>query len=154
MKSSTPFTYLSLAANLQTRFETWIIWNDVNGVRLFHFSYLITLMAYLYSQRTPNVQIKYFMFDWSIYRLFVLNTGWKRVFLQMMIFVNICSTCNMVELKARFETWMTRNDVMVWDFSPFLFNNSLDLPMLTVDTKCPNKVFYVWLVDLQIICVK
>jgi hypothetical protein len=26
--------------------------------------------------------------------------------------------------------------------------------VLTKDTKCPNQVFYVWLVDLQIICAK
>jgi hypothetical protein len=45
---------------------------------LFTLSYLITLMAYLCSKRTPNVQIKYFMFDWSSYRLFVLNRSWKR----------------------------------------------------------------------------
>jgi hypothetical protein len=63
-------------------FETSITRNDVNGVKLFHLSYLITLMAYLCTQRTPNVQIKYFMIDWSIYRLFVLNTYWKRESLQ------------------------------------------------------------------------
>jgi hypothetical protein len=49
---------------LKTRFETWKTWNDVNGVSLFHLSNLITLMAYLYSQRKTNVQIKYFMIDW------------------------------------------------------------------------------------------
>jgi hypothetical protein len=35
-------------------------------------------MGYLCSQWTSNVQIKYFMFDWSIYRLFVLNRSWNR----------------------------------------------------------------------------
>jgi hypothetical protein len=41
---------------LKTRFETWIIRNDVNGVRLFLLSYSITLMSYLLSQWTPNVK--------------------------------------------------------------------------------------------------
>jgi hypothetical protein len=52
---------------LETRFETWITRNDVNGVNLFHVSYIITLTTYLFSQWTPNVQIKYFKVDWSIY---------------------------------------------------------------------------------------
>jgi hypothetical protein len=98
---------------LKRRFEMWITRNDVNGVRLLHFSYLTTRVAYKCSQMTPNVQIMYFMFHWSIYRLFLLNRGWKRDSLQMMIIVNVCSTCNMVELKTRFETWITRNDVNV-----------------------------------------
>jgi hypothetical protein len=96
---------------LKSLFETWITRNDVYGVSLFHLAYLITLMAYLCSQRTPNVPIKYFMFDWSIYRQLVINTGWKRGSFQMMLFVNVCSTWSMVELKSRFETWITRNDV-------------------------------------------
>jgi hypothetical protein len=58
--------------DLKTRFETWITRNEVNGVGLFHLSYLTTLMAYLCSQRTPNAQNLYFMFDWSIYRQFVI----------------------------------------------------------------------------------
>jgi hypothetical protein len=94
---------------VKTRFETWITRNDVNGVCLFQLSYLITLMACLSSQRTPNVHIKYFMFDWSIYILFVLNTAWKRDFLQTLIFVNICSTWCMVQIKTGFETSITRN---------------------------------------------
>jgi hypothetical protein len=57
---------------------------------LFNPDYWITLMDYLCSQWTPNVQIKCFMFYWSIYRLFALNRRWKRDLLQMMIFVNIC----------------------------------------------------------------
>jgi hypothetical protein len=96
---------------VKTRFETWVKWNDVNGVSLFHFSYLITLMASPCSERTPNVQIKFCMFERSIYRSFVPNTSWKRESLQIMIFVYVCSTWNVVELKTRFETWITRNDV-------------------------------------------
>jgi hypothetical protein len=95
----------------KTRFETWITRNVVNGVSFLTLSYLIILMVYLCSQRTPNVQIKFLMFYWSIYRLFVLNSVWKRYSVQMMIFVNVCSTWSLVELKKRFETWITRNDV-------------------------------------------
>jgi hypothetical protein len=96
---------------LKTRFETWITRNDVNGVGLFHLSYLLTLMAYLCSEWAPNVQVKYFMFDWLIYRLFVLNGTWKRDSLQIMIFVYVSSTWSIGEIKTRFETWITRNDV-------------------------------------------
>jgi hypothetical protein len=87
--------------------------NDVNGVRLFHLSYLITLMAYKWSRWTPNVHIKNFMFHWSIYGLFVLNRGWKRECFQIKIFVIVCSTCSIVQLKTRFEKWITINDVTV-----------------------------------------
>jgi hypothetical protein len=62
---------------LRTRFETWITWNVVNGLGLVHPSYLLSLLPYMCPQRTPNVQIKYFIFDWTIYRIFVLNRGWK-----------------------------------------------------------------------------
>jgi hypothetical protein len=99
-----------IIAELKTRFETWITRNDVNLVCLFHLSYLKTLMAYLCSQRTPNIQIKYFMFDWSIYRLYVLNRVWKIDSLQIMIFVNVCSAWGIVRLITRLETWFTRND--------------------------------------------
>jgi hypothetical protein len=98
---------------LKRRLETWITRNDVNGISLFHLSYLITLMAYPCSQRTPNVQIKYFVFHCSIYRLFVLNTGRKPDSLQMLIFVYVCSTWSVFEIKTRFETWITWNDVNV-----------------------------------------
>jgi hypothetical protein len=96
---------------LKTLFETWITLNDVNGVSLFHLFYLIILTAYLCSQWTPNVQINYFMFDWSVYRVFVLNRRWKRDSLQIMLLVYVCSKCRIVELKTRFETLIIWNDV-------------------------------------------
>jgi hypothetical protein len=83
---------------LKPRCVTWITRNDVNGVSLFYLSYLITLMAYLCSQRTPNVQIKFFMFDWLIYRQFVLNRGGWRDCFPIKIFIYICSTWNLVEI--------------------------------------------------------
>jgi hypothetical protein len=96
---------------LKTRFETWITRNDLNCVSVCYFSYLITLIGHLRSRKTPNVQIKFIMFDWSIHCLFVLNMVWKRDSLQMMIFVYVCSTSGIVELNTRFETWITTNDV-------------------------------------------
>jgi hypothetical protein len=92
-------------------FRDWITRNDLNGVSFFYLSCLITLTAYVSSQGIPTVQILYFMFDWSIYRLFVLNTNRKRESLQMIIFVIICSTWSMVQVKTRFETSITRKDV-------------------------------------------
>jgi hypothetical protein len=62
-------------------FETWRERNDLNGVYFFHISYLITVLAYLCSQLATVVQIKYFKWDWLFYRLFVLNTGYKRDYL-------------------------------------------------------------------------
>jgi hypothetical protein len=105
------FSSTWIFVEFKTRFETWIIRNDLNGVSWFNPLYFITLMAYLCSQQTPNVQFNYFMFVWSIYGLFVLNTACKRDSLQMMISVNVCSTCCMVQLKTRFEMLITRNDV-------------------------------------------
>jgi hypothetical protein len=116
----------------KTRFETWITRNDVNGVSLFNVSYLITLMACLCSQRTPNIQIKYLMFDWSVYYLFVLNTSWKRESLQMMVFANVCSSWSMVLLKTFFETSITRNDV----YGVSLFHLSY---LITLRPTCAHK---------------
>jgi hypothetical protein len=96
---------------LKTRFETWIPRNNVKGVCFFHLSGLKTLIAYLCSQWTPKVQIKYFMFHWSIYRLFVLNSGWILDSFQKIIFIYVCSTWSIVELKTLFETWIKRNKV-------------------------------------------
>jgi hypothetical protein len=97
---------------IRTRFETWITRNDVNGVSLFHLSSLITFMDYVCSQRTANAQINYFIFDWSKYTLFVLN-GWKRYSLQIMIFVYVYSAWSIVELKTRFETWMSSKHLRI-----------------------------------------
>jgi hypothetical protein len=107
------YVYLTWGlVQLKTHFETWITKNNVNGVSLFHLSHLITLMAYLGSQWTPNVQIKYFKFYFSIYGLFVLNRAWKRYSVKIMIFLYVCPTCSVVKLKTRFETWKVRNDVI------------------------------------------
>jgi hypothetical protein len=96
---------------LKTCFASWITRNHINGVSIFNLSHLIKLMAYLCSQWTRNVQMKYFMFDWSIYSLFVLNRCWKLYSHQIMIFVNGYSTWGIFELKTHFGNWITRNDV-------------------------------------------
>jgi hypothetical protein len=92
---------------LKTWFEIWIARNEVNGVIWFHFYYLIKFgsghLAYLCSQWAPAVEIKYFMCDWSIYNIFVVNTGLKRDSLQMMILAYVCSTCSVVELKRNLK---------------------------------------------------
>jgi hypothetical protein len=97
--------------DLKTRIEMCKTWNVVNGVSLFHLSYLVTLIAYLCSQS----KLKYtnqVIYIWLVNNiLFVLNRGWKRYTLQMMIFVNVCLTFSVDELKTRFETWITRNVV-------------------------------------------
>jgi hypothetical protein len=98
---------------LKTRFEPSITRNDVYGVSLFHLSYLKPLIGYLCSQRSPNAQINYFMFDWSIYTILVLNRCCKLESLQIMIFVHVCLKWSICELITRFEKWITRNDGMV-----------------------------------------
>jgi hypothetical protein len=76
------------------------------------------------SQWAPNIQINYFIFDWSIYRLFVLNTIWEHDYLKMMIFVYVCSPSSLVEMKTLFETWIARSERKLCILiSPFLFNN-------------------------------
>jgi hypothetical protein len=129
---------------LKTRFEKWITGNDVIGVRLFYPSYLITLMAYLCSQWTPNIQ--------NI-RLFVLKMGWKFDSLQMMIFVNVCSTWSMVQLKTRFKTWITLNDLN--GVSLFHLSYLITLMVYLRSQQTPNvqnQVLYVWLVYIHTIC--
>jgi hypothetical protein len=110
-------------------FQTWITRNYVNCESLFHlscltlilltwriwwapnnaskwqmgfnsaFKGLMTLMGHLFTERAPNVQIKYFIFGWSIYNILVLNTSWTPDSFQMMIFVNVSLKWGMVELK-------------------------------------------------------
>jgi hypothetical protein len=83
----------------------WRKWYKFVSSFLFNITY-----PYLSTQRTPKVPIKYFVFEWSIYWLIVTNRCWKRDFHQIMIFVYVCSTWGIIELKTRFETWITRND--------------------------------------------
>jgi hypothetical protein len=90
--------------SIKTRFETWLTRNDVNGN-------WFTFLIYLSSHCERNDQIKYFMFDWSIYRLFALNRCRKHESFQIMIFVNVCWTWGIVQINTSFETWITGNDI-------------------------------------------
>jgi hypothetical protein len=74
-------------------------------VSLFLFSNCYGLPVLTVFTTCPN-QVFYV---WLV-ELQTIYTRWKRVSLQMMIFVNVCSTCSVVELKTRFESWITRND--------------------------------------------
>jgi DNA-directed RNA polymerase subunit RPC12/RpoP len=64
------------------------------------------------SKLSPILEIMYCMFDCSIYRIVILTTGRRRNFLQM-IFVYVCSTCSVLEIKTRLETWKARIEVNV-----------------------------------------
>jgi hypothetical protein len=98
-----------IMVELKTRFETSVTRNDIYGVSLIHLSYLITPIDYLCPEKTTNIQIKFFMFLWTIYRLFMLNMGFKSESLQIMILVSVWSTCSVVEIKTQFETLKARN---------------------------------------------
>jgi hypothetical protein len=94
------------------------------------------------------------MFDWSIYRLFVLNTGWKHFppnddIRKCLLDIKHCWTKNAFwdVNNKKWRKWCKFN-------SPFLFNNICGLPLLAMDTKCPNQVFCVWLVVLETIYAK
>jgi hypothetical protein len=135
--------------DLKTRFEMWIIRNHINDVNLFLFSYLITLRLYLCSHWTPNAQNAYLIFDWSNYRLFLLNKGWKLETLQMVIFVHVSSTCRVAKLKTRYETWITRN--VVNGVNLFHLSYLITLTTYLCSQWAPNVKFkyLVWLVDLH-----
>jgi hypothetical protein len=99
--------------------------------------------------------MQYFMFNWSIYRLFVLKRGWKRESIRNIV-IRIC----FLVMKHRWTEnafWDVNNKkCRKWCkiLTPILFNHSYGLPVITMDTKCPNQVYNVWLVDLQTICAK
>jgi hypothetical protein len=83
------------------------------------------------------------MFDWSIYKQFLLNTSWKPDFLQIMIFVYVCSTCSVFELKTRFDTWIARNEVIgvYWFHLSYLitvWRCALHLPVPIIGANSPN----------------
>jgi hypothetical protein len=136
--------------NSWTKNAFWGVYkrDDVKCESLYHFSFLITLMAYVCSKRIPNVQMKYFMADCFIYRPFVINTWWKLDSLQIKIYLNVCSTWSMAEVKTSFETWITWNDVKGVSLIHLLYVMTLNgFLMFTMDTKRPNEVFYVkWLI--------
>jgi hypothetical protein len=110
---------------MQNRWTKNAIWNLKNkkwpkwrkSVSPFLFNNTYGLRVLTMDTKCPK---QVFMFDWSIYRLFVLNRGKKYDALQIMIFVNIWSTWVIFEVKTRSETWITRNEsngVSLFQFS-------------------------------------
>jgi hypothetical protein len=112
-------------------------------------------MAYLCSQKntkSPNQLFYVWLFD--------LQTICSKFGLEPWASPNYVIRNYLLDMK---HGW-TKN--MFWDVnnkkwrkrckfvSPFLFNNIYGLPVLKMDTKCPNQVLYVCFVDLQDICVK
>jgi hypothetical protein len=92
--------------------------------------------AYLCSQWAPMIQIMYFMFHWSIYGLFVLNMFLKHDSLEMIIFVYVCSTRSLVQLKTVFETWIARNNAIgvYWSHLSYL----ITVMALDIRLKCAH----------------
>jgi hypothetical protein len=84
----------------------------------------------------------------------VLNRGWKRDSLHIIVFVYVSSTWNSWTKNAFWDVNNTKWRKWCKFVSPFLSNNTYGLPVLTKDTTCPNQVFNAWLVDLQTICAK
>jgi hypothetical protein len=95
------------------------------------------------------------MFDWSIYRLFVLNSN-RDSWLLPNHNIRIC----FLDMK---NSWIKN---AFWDLNnkkwrkwcmfvpPSLFNDTYGLPVHAKVSKYPNQVFYVWMVNLQPICAK
>jgi hypothetical protein len=75
-------------------------WCTIDSPFLFINTYGLPVLTM--DTKCPN-QVFY---DWL-----VLNRGWKRVSLQIIAFIYICSTWSLVELKTRFEMCITRKDV-------------------------------------------
>jgi hypothetical protein len=100
--------------------KKWRKWCKFDWHFLFSNAYCLPVLI-----NNTNAQFRFFVFDSTIYRPFVPNTAWKRDSLQIMIFVNVCSTWRMVELKNLFETWITINDVNVVFVHSFKFNKHM-----------------------------
>jgi hypothetical protein len=69
----------------------------------------VSHLWFIYAHNEHYMSKSNILFYWSIYSLFGLNNTWKRDSFQVMIFVYVCSTWGIVELKTRFEAWITRN---------------------------------------------
>jgi hypothetical protein len=119
---------------------------------LFNLSYLINHMAYMCSQLSSNVKIMYFTFNWSIYRVIVLNRAWKHFSLQIMLFVYVCSSWSVVELKTRFEKWITRN--YLHGVSLFHLSYLITLKAYLWSQWTPNVQIKYFMFDLQTTCAK
>jgi hypothetical protein len=77
-----------------------------------------------------------------------VNTVWKHDSLQIMIFVYVCSTFSLVDLKTRFETWITRNDVN--DVNLFLFSYLIFLTTYLSSQWAPNYQINYFMFDCSV----
>jgi hypothetical protein len=128
--------------------------NDVNCVSLFKLSYLIKIIAYLCSQRTPNIQIKYLdLIDLCTDYFCYIGAG-KVSLYKMVLFVYECSRWSIVQLKKRFETWITRNDVNGVSLFHLSYLITLMAHLKSQRTQMSKSSILVWLVYLQTICAK
>jgi hypothetical protein len=89
--------------------KEWLKWFKMVQPFLFNNIYFLPVLTM--DTKCPN---KVF------YDCLVINGAWNLVFLQIMIFGNVCSTEGVVELNTRFETWITRNDLSCVSFFTFL----------------------------------
>jgi hypothetical protein len=142
-----------IIVEVKTRFETWIILNGVNVVSLFHHSFSITLMVYLRSLDTecPNQVLYVLLVDHY--------TTWAKQGMETWLspnnYIRIC-LLGMSRIWTKNAIWDVNNRNCKWwnIVSSFLSNNTYALPVLTMGTKNPKYIFYVWLVDLHSICAK
>jgi hypothetical protein len=121
--------------------KKWRKWCELFSPFLFNNTYV-----YLCCQWTPNVLIKYFMIDGAKQGL--------ETWLSPNNDIVICCL-DMKHSCTKNAFWEVNN--MKWRklykfVSFFLFNSTYGLTVHRKNTKSPNKVFYVWMVDLQTIC--
>jgi hypothetical protein len=136
-----------IIVEIKTRFETWITWNDVNGLRfvppfLFNNTYCLPVLT-KDTKYTNQVFYAWLVYLKTINRIYVIETwyspndGIRKCLLDMKRGSNKNTFWEVGNKKWR--KWLKFE-------SPFLFNNTYGLPVLTMDTKCPNQLFYEWLV--------
>jgi hypothetical protein len=102
----------------------WRKWSKYISPLLFNNTYGLTVLTV-----DTKCPFKYFMFDWSIYKNFVLNRGWKLDSLQILVYV--CSTCSVVELIAQVENWKNDTGICLrvmnhsWTKNAFWYVNNM-----------------------------
>jgi hypothetical protein len=130
--------------------EKWRKWCKFVSPFLFNNNYGLTVLTI--DTKFPNLVLYVWLVD--------LQTICAKYVLETWLFPNNdigicllemqCSWTKNASWNLKSEKWRKWCKIV----SPFLFNNTYGLTVLTIDTKCPNQVFYVWLVDLQTICAK
>jgi hypothetical protein len=129
--------------------KKWRKWRKCVSPFLFNNSYDLPVLTI--DTKIPN---QVFYVRLSIYSPFVLNRKWKHDSLQMIIFVNVCSTWRIVELKTCFETWIRRKDVNGVSLFDLCYLKHIWLTCVHNGLQMSKSIFYVWLFDLKAICAK